>query len=602
MIAHTLSLRARLALLVSTALIPVLSFTTYTSLEQRRLHTVHAEQQTATVAALVSTQQRRLIDETRILLADLAHRPEVLSGDSASCNALFGTMLQQHTDYSNLVAFTPTGDMFCSGVPTRETLTAADRPWFQRVLAERDFVFGSYAFGAVSKEAMIPSGYPVLDQSGRLQAVVGIGLKIVWIAQLASQLPLPAGTTFSVLDSNGLLLARYPNPEGWVGRSLAGSPLVKAIQQQGWGTIVAPGLDGVTRIYAFAPVGGTVETGAYISIGIPEKEALAEADQSLYRNLVVMGVLSALAIGTSWALGLLTITRPTNALVRAARRLAAGDLSARTGLPHGSRHMGRLAQAFDEMASVLERLRDDAVTYQKEQKTLAHELLASRRRLQAVSHLLLEAQEAERRSIARELHDELGQLLTGLKLSLELVPRAPPELAHLRLAQAQEQVNQIMARVRDLSMELRPHMLDDLGLLPALTWHIKRFSDLTRVTVALHHSGLDRRFSPKVETAAYRIVQEALTNVARHSSSSTTTVRLWSDGEVLGLQIEDRGAGFDPQAALSRPQASGLAGMRERALLLGGHLQVDSAPGAGTRVTADLPLDGRLERRTQERP
>lgn len=210
---------------------------------------------------------------------------------------------------------------------------------------------------------------------------------------------------------------------------------------------------------------------------------------------------------------------------------------------------------------------------------------------------LAAAQEAERARIARELHDEVGQELTGLKFILEAVPGLPAQKVETQLRAAQETVNDLMTRIHDLSLDLRPAMLDDLGLLPALLWHIERYAARTGVHVAFQHTGLERRLSQPVETAAYRIVQEALTNVARHSGAREATVRVWVDAEAgtLGLQIADQGQGCDLKK-LGAGAAGGLPGMRERALLLKGHLEVESAPGAGTRVTAELPLEAGRER------
>jgi signal transduction histidine kinase len=132
-------------------------------------------------------------------------------------------------------------------------------------------------------------------------------------------------------------------------------------------------------------------------------------------------------------------------------------------------------------------------------------------------------------------------------------------------------------------------LLDDLGLLSALLWHFERYAHVTGVRVHFEHSGIDRRFDPEVETGAYRIAQEALTNVARHARVCDATVRIWADEHVLRLEMTDRGAGFDQTAAELR-RSSGLTGMRERAALLGGRLTIDSSPGSGTRVLAELPL------------
>jgi GAF domain-containing protein len=216
-------------------------------------------------------------------------------------------------------------------------------------------------------------------------------------------------------------------------------------------------------------------------------------------------------------------------------------------------------------------------------------------RLQALSGRLMEVQEAERRHLARELHDEIGQLLTGLRLTLD-VPEPPPPALGQRLGQAQALVQELLERIRALSLDLRPSILDDLGVLPALLDNIERYTSQTKIRVHLEHSGLDRRFAPKTETGVYRIVQEALTNVARHGHVDEVTVRLWATDDVLGVQVEDHGAGFDPDAVLGAGRSGGLAGLRERAALLNGHLTVETHPGRGVRLTAEVPLNGSLRR------
>ena len=210
--------------------------------------------------------------------------------------------------------------------------------------------------------------------------------------------------------------------------------------------------------------------------------------------------------------------------------------------------------------------------------------------LRSLSRRLVEVQEIERRGIARELHDHVGQELTGLKLSLEMVSRLPPHQVKARLSEAQSSINELVARVQDLSLDLRPAMLDDLGLVPALLWHFERFTSQTGVRVAFKHRGMQRRFAPEIETAVYRIVQEGLTNVARHAGVVDATVRLLLNKGVLGIYIEDEGIGFDTEAAFARGTSSGLTGMQERATLLGGQFEIISAPGAGTLLVAKFPI------------
>ncbi len=203
---------------------------------------------------------------------------------------------------------------------------------------------------------------------------------------------------------------------------------------------------------------------------------------------------------------------------------------------------------------------------------------AQRMRLATV---LLE--EAERRHLAKELHDEIGQSLTALKLRLSVALSSEPVM------QARTLVDELTERVSSLSLDLRPAMLDDLGLLPALVWLFERYSAQTGVRVDFAHNGIEVRVSPAVETAAFRIIQEALTNVARHAAVDTVKVRAWRDGQSLSVQVVDSGHGFDFKRAVGSGKSTGLSGMRERAGALGGALTVESS-AAGTHLQAELPL------------
>lgn len=201
------------------------------------------------------------------------------------------------------------------------------------------------------------------------------------------------------------------------------------------------------------------------------------------------------------------------------------------------------------------------------------------------SKVLMNVQETERRHIARELHDQIGQLLTGLRFLL--TPRGD---LRARIEQGRATVDDLLSRIRELSFDLRPADLDQLGLAPALFALFERYTAQTAVRVNFKHQGVDRRFSSEVETGAYRIVQEALTNAARHAGVVQINVRVWTSADALNLQIEDRGRGFVPEAVMKMPRSSGLIGMQERTMLLGGRMTIDSVVGSGTMITVELPL------------
>ena len=218
--------------------------------------------------------------------------------------------------------------------------------------------------------------------------------------------------------------------------------------------------------------------------------------------------------------------------------------------------------------------------------------------LKMLTERLVEVQEAERRYLARELHDEIGQNLTSLSLNLELITRLieageKRPTIQMEMESIRGQVKELLNQVRDLSLNLLPAMLDDLGLLPTLLDHCQRFTAQTGIRVELAHHGLERRLPVQLETAAYRIIQEALTNVARYARVDQVDVRLWATPYQLGLQVEDEGAGFDLQLVESGHRSSGLAGIRERAANCGGSLEIETTPGLGTCLTAEFPLDDR---------
>ncbi len=244
-----------------------------------------------------------------------------------------------------------------------------------------------------------------------------------------------------------------------------------------------------------------------------------------------------------------------------------------------------LMQLSSNLAYGLSALRSRAARADAE-----HTLREQHEQLQILSRRLVEVQEAERRTIARDLHDEVGQVLTGLSLALELVARQPAEHAPARLEHTQRLVNELIVRVRDMSMQLRPPMLDDLGLLPALLWYFERFREQTGIQVHFKRTGLEQRFSGDIEITVYRMVQEALINAANYAGVNEVHVRLLVGRKHLDVQIEDQGRGFDAQEALHNPATSGLSGMRERTRLLGGDLQIDSEPGRGSCLTVYLPL------------
>ena len=216
----------------------------------------------------------------------------------------------------------------------------------------------------------------------------------------------------------------------------------------------------------------------------------------------------------------------------------------------------------------------------------------ARERLRRLSGSILISQEKERSAIARELHDELGQVLTALRMDTvwmhERLKTSDPAAAGRALTMS-ELIDKNIEDVRGIAIRLRPGVLDDLGLIDALEWYTSDFEQRTKVTCIFEHSRVPR-LKGTIATAAYRIAQEALTNVARHAGAGRVSVSLSVQNNVLRLFVKDSGRGFDP-GKLSESEGLGLAGMRERAVLTGGTLTIESRHGRGTTVTLNIPME-----------
>lgn len=210
--------------------------------------------------------------------------------------------------------------------------------------------------------------------------------------------------------------------------------------------------------------------------------------------------------------------------------------------------------------------------------------------LEALSLRLLQIQEDERRAIARELHDQVGQMLTGLKFQLEAATAQASPASKEKLSEATHTASDLMRHVRELTQLYRPRVLDDLGLQPALEWHAKQFQRQTNIAISLDLALPGDRLPSELETVIFRITQEALTNVARHSEAKAAAISITHDAEKLHVEISDRGRGFELAPVLARRDAIGLAGIRERVHLAGGRLEIVSQPGQGTRLNAAFPL------------
>lgn len=575
-----LGLRFRLLLLVLLACAPLVVLAWHTTLEDRRRELANWQQRSARLAQIAKQEEEDLVGETRQLLLAVAESSPVRSNNRRGAKRLLDELFSTYPRYANLSVVQTNGIVLASAVPLPESLQT-NFPFFNRVIQTQGFAIGRLPASEGGGYSALQCGYPVFNRTGAVQGVVVAGLELPWLGNSAPDISaqLPKGAFWAELDHRGIVLAHYPSSEEWVGWPFPEPSLVHTAFEHTNGTVEAVNTNGVPWVYAFATfpskLGGEVTT----VLGIPRAALFAQTDQALRRNLSWSGLALALALSLGWFGGSFLIVRPVKTLVRSSARLASGDLSARTGLTHRRDELGQLIAAFDRMAQSLE-----------ERDT---ERLKLSQKLQGLSHRLVEVQESERRHLARELHDEIGQSLTAAEMNLQAALQAPGAAAlERRLEDSIKAVERVLEQVHDLSLNLRPSMLDDLGLVPALRWYTNRQAALAELEVEFQAQLEEERLEPFIETECFRVAQEALTNVVRHAQARNVALALHQKEQFLHLYVRDDGQGFDVTQLREEAvngASLGLLSMEERATLTGGGIEYRSAAGQGTEVHAWFP-------------
>src|SRR2546425_2657525 len=348
-------LRVRMLVFVLLAFVPALLLTLLTFKEQRREGTDEAKQAALQLARAAAISYERLTVQTQSMLAGLAQLPVLRQTAGVACHTLLAARMRETTYYANIGVADLNGNLVCSAVPLSGEVNVADRSYFWRAVTTADFAVGEYLVDRVTGKGAITFGYPVLDAPGHVTGVVYAALDLAWLNDFAANADLPPGSTITVLDRKGTILARFPDPDRWVGKTEPEAPIVAAIVKGGEGTADAPGLDAVPRLFGFVPLRtGPGETALFLSVGIPRAAALVEATHHLIRNALLVTLFGALALLAAWAGGSHLLFDPVNRLIMAAERLGRGELTVRSGFPHDAGEFGRLASTFDRMASALE--------------------------------------------------------------------------------------------------------------------------------------------------------------------------------------------------------------------------------------------------------
>lgn len=550
----------------------------YSAADTRRRDRAAVQEDAYRLARLTAFAHERTLDGARQLLRTLARNPAVIEADDDRCSAELRAVVAESQQLLELGRASADGDVRCTSASDRaQAENVRNAAWFARSIAGDGF--------AIQYSDVTPAG------RGRLVVATGVtarGTRTVLFAtldpaalnSLAAVVPLPDGTSVTLLDGTGVVVARHPDHDTWVGRNVRDVAIVGTAMTEHNGSAEAPGLDVTPRLFGFQRLAG--ESGLVWLVGIPRAAAFAPSNRRLFENLLFLCAMATVALTLTWVGSEHLMLRTVDRLVRAVRRMSAGDLSARAGVAAGGDELSELSAAFDSMASNLQAREAEAHASAEAMRNLALRTETVR--------------EQERTAIAREIHDQLGQNLTALRMDVDWIVRALAEHPQVnakvsrKLAGMTELLDVTVPLVRNISRRLRPGVLDALGLRAALEWQLEEFRERTGIRTELIGAFDDSRLHPDHATVLFRIFQETLTNIIRHAAARTVTVHLANDGPGALLEVSDDGVGISALSARN-PQALGLLGMRERAQSVGGRLTVEGKTGRGTTIAVWVPLE-----------
>jgi len=350
------SLRARVLLLIAVPFAVMFGMTIYHEFGEREDRLTNARMRVLDTARAMAGEQQRIIEHIHQVLSSEALHPEVRRGvASSACDRALAARHLQEPNLNTILLALANGDVICNAIPTVQRISIADVDFFKTAIRTRQFSVGGYVLSLTTGRPGLGFVYPVLDEAGVPRTVVATTLSLAWLEQELTKAQLPEGSRVVVVDGAGIILARHPDPEGWVGKSATELPLWRNVRARGGeGTEENVGLDGLRKIYGFVPFHRTASGQAYLWVSIPKDVVVGPAEHAFIVSLLVELALLVLAFGAVWLGGESLFIRRISALAGAAKELGKGNLTTRVGFKTSSDEIGQLAQSFDRMVEGLQ--------------------------------------------------------------------------------------------------------------------------------------------------------------------------------------------------------------------------------------------------------
>lgn len=578
------SLRGRLLFLICLATLPAVLFTFFVAQNERSAVLARTERDALHLAGLASREYVHQIRGARDLLAWLGAKlaREGLRSPVIADPGFLGALLAGHPQLANIGVLSADGRVLTSAYPLSNYRSWNDNPAYLAALRSRNVATGTYLVSPIFERPTLNHAYAVRGAGDAVTSVLFTGLDLTWLSGMTKHSALPDGFSLLIVDREGRVLASGGSTPADFAR--AGALRVSGIAdlaQSRRGRMLAVGGAGVSGYFVAAPLEGASDL--FVAVRLPYDRVVQQANSSFYRTLAGLGALTLFILTAVFFAAELGILRNLRSLARVARRFGHGDLSARASVSSSRNELSSLATAFNTMAdSLVDRHR---------------EVVDAQTRLRALAQRIQVARETEAARISRELHDEIGQVLTSLKIDLSRLQsccppddQARPCATALRESAAtmNQQIAAAVGFVRRISSDLRPAVLDKLGLTAALEWQAREVQARTGIVVQVEADIVDGTLDAFVAVTLFRIAQEALNNVVLHARAQLVEIGLATTGNDAVLTVRDDGKGITADA-IESSEALGIIGMRERAMLINGRLSIRGAPGQGTTVSVTVP-------------
>lgn len=551
-------------------LLPLCVYMAYLIATQADEEEAQARALVESVAADAAAWTRHELRKTEALLRTIADRPQVRAVDPDRCDPFLPGALSLLPEYTNIAVLTTGGEFVCAAVGWDPAQRVPLHAGIRAATAGRFGLSEPYT-GPLSNAYVVGANYPVRDTSGAVRGVLNMPIRLAGLRLADEPATLPQGARTRLLDAAGVVLASSIPGES-LGKTAAATDIPDAVWEKRDGSAQATGRDGIPRVYASAHVDGN---GWRVIADIDAARLLAGGRARIAWSIALAAAALA-AAALSGAIVARRIVRPLRALQAAVEASRPGAyVHAAVDGPHEVRQLGRRFNLMiDEVLSA------------------GRSVEASNARQRELSLALLETEDRERQRIGRDIHDHVGGNFSAMQLNLTRIAHRLDQGDVAALRTLVDDLREIVAatsgEIRAAISELRPPGLEDFGLAAALRSYATHTVARMGARLAFRADDDLPRLRPLLETALFRIAQEALTNIGKHASASVVDIRICVHDDELMLEIDDDGAGFD--AARHPGSGNGLRNMRERADAVGARLEIESSPGGGTLVTVCAPL------------